>query len=421
MLANGLDAASGITSPDLNPNGSLGYHTNVTVLGKVTNSGVVEARDFSEVQFGQVVFDPVSGDYVFSGGTVTNTDTGVIKTGGASGVIEIGGSVANAGTIDATHGSIFLEGDGGLNNSGAVHVKFGLFEVGGATTNSSHITAEIGGTLSLNGATNNSGTIETQASSSIDFGGPVTNSGTVKIGGGHSYDSHDRSDFANSGSLLINGSSFEIGGALQNSNLVKAAANGIVMVDGDTRNTGTLEADGGSAIFIDGSLKNAQGELISDGGVIRVIGAANGGSASINYQGDSAFNSMHPDVLQLGGSIEFAAASNVAVAFQNTTANVLRELILDDSHDYRGQVSGFGHGDTIELGDINFSTTPGSATTFSYHDRHDGSGYLSVADADGHTAKINMIGTFSTSDFDIRSGYYTGGTMITHHGDTFLV
>lgn len=392
------------------------------MFGKVTNSGIIEARDYSEVQVGKIVNDPALGDYVITGGGLSNAATGVIKTSGVGAYMRLEGNVTNDGTITADRGLIVVDSGADLNNTGSVVAKnLGDFAVSGSTTNSGTMTAMGNSALEFGAMTDNSGTISITGGSRIVLFGAVTNSGTIKLDNGHTVSPIYAADFKNVGSLLLDNQSDLTLNTLNNSDLVKASNDSILDITHDVQSTGTLEADTASGIFIEGNLKNAHGELISDGGYIRVAGAANGGTALVKFQGYPSENAFHPEQLQLGGAIEFGAASNVAVTFQDTTANVLRELILDDSHDYRGQVSGFGHGDAIELGDINFSTTPGSATTFSYHDRHDGTGYLSVADADGHTAKISMIGTFSTSNFDIRSGYSTGGVMVTHHGDTFTI
>ncbi len=83
------------------------------------------------------------------------------------------------------------------------------------------------------------------------------------------------------------------------------------------------------------------------------------------------------------------------------------ELQLDTSSQFSGRISGFGRGDTLDLGDIAF----GSNTTLAYQANSTNSGgTLSVGDGE-HVAKLALLGQYAASSFVMSAGA-TGGTAI---------
>jgi len=83
------------------------------------------------------------------------------------------------------------------------------------------------------------------------------------------------------------------------------------------------------------------------------------------------------------------------------------ELKLDAASQFDGRISGFGRGDTLDLGDIAF----GSNTTLAYQaNRFNSGGTLSVSDGE-HVAKLALLGQYTASSF-VTSAGATGGTAI---------
>jgi hypothetical protein len=83
------------------------------------------------------------------------------------------------------------------------------------------------------------------------------------------------------------------------------------------------------------------------------------------------------------------------------------ELKLDAASQFDGRITGFGRGDTLDLGDIAF----GSNTTLAYQaNRFNSGGTLSVSDGE-HVAKLALLGQYTASSF-VTSAGSTGGTAI---------
>ena len=164
---------------------------------------------------------------------------------------------------------------------------------------------------------------------------------------------------------------------------------------------GTIEADiAGSVLTFDpGAQITNDGVLeAANGGVLQIEDSIHGGNAVIE-----------------GGVIEFDAASNVAVAFNNGAGGTAYgELVLADPSQFSGQISGFtgtapdaSHSDEIDLAGINFNSGH-------FSDMYDSAtGLLTVTDGI-NTESLAFTGfSGNASNFDFSADAAGTGTLIT--------
>jgi len=89
-------------------------------------------------------------------------------------------------------------------------------------------------------------------------------------------------------------------------------------------------------------------------------------------------------------------------------------LKLDDSSGFAGAVSGFNHGDSLDLGDVAFGSGTGTMLSYSANDAGTG-GTLSVSDG-ANTSHTALEGEYTTSGFE--GAYDQGsGTAVTYDTD----
>src|SRR3954470_24398508 len=102
-------------------------------------------------------------------------------------------------------------------------------------------------------------------------------------------------------------------------------------------NSGTLEATGSGGLVINSAVDNS-GQLWAHGGNLTANGAVNGGTA----------------VLDGVATLEFGAAASANVALD---AAATGKVVMKDSFDFSGVVSGFNGDDQLDLRDIAFGAT----------------------------------------------------------------
>ena len=106
-------------------------------------------------------------------------------------------------------------------------------------------------------------------------------------------------------------------------------------------------------------------------------------------------------------TIEFGAASSANITFD---AGATGTLILGDSFNFSGTVSGMTADDHIDLLDFNFANAP----TLNYTANADNNGgILSITDG-SHTAKIALAGNYDPTGFQIEADKTTG-TLVSYH------
>jgi hypothetical protein len=109
--------------------------------------------------------------------------------------------------------------------------------------------------------------------------------------------------------------------------------------------------------------------------------------ASVTGAGDATISGA--------ATLEFGAASSANTTFADGGDGTLR---LDHSASFTGTVSGFNHGDSLDLGDVAFGS--GMGTTLSYSANGAGiGGTLNVSDG-ANTAHITLRGQYTTACFE---------------------
>jgi large repetitive protein len=241
--------------------------------------------------------------------------------------------------------------------------------------------------LNLKGTINNSGSIDAGGSGTLIVQPSGSNSivtlkgsGTINIGdhaaqitGGGSAVTFDNVNNKINGGGKIGGAGLtlknEIGGAID-------ANDGTLIIDTGANtitNAGSLNAGAGTLV-IASNLSNT-GKLNADNGIVYVAGKATGGTAIISGLGSAA--------------LEFGAAASTATKFAVGTTG---QLILADSAEYTGVISGFGANTTqsIDLADFNF--TGAHATSFSL-------GVLTLKNTAGQVVHLHFSGTHTLVSF----------------------
>ncbi|WP_049820003.1 Ig-like domain-containing protein [Bradyrhizobium japonicum] len=118
-------------------------------------------------------------------------------------------------------------------------------------------------------------------------------------------------------------------------------------------------------------------------------------------------NGLHYTI-EAGGSLELAGAVSASITFQQTTGM----LILDEATKFTGNIIGLsGNGDPtasdiLDLRDIAY----GVGTSVSYSG-NTSSGLLTVTDTQNHTARLNLVGDYTHSTFNLASDGQ-GGTFV---------
>ena len=209
-----------------------------------------------------------------------------------------------------------------------------------------------------------SGTLESVTLTNVDN----TISGAGQIGAG-------QMTLVNEGTIVATGT---------NALVIDTGANTIT-------NSGTLEATGEGGLVIDSDIDNF-GLLWAHGGNIIANGAVSGSGSAL---------------LDGTATIEFGADASIDVEFD---AGATGTLVLDDSFDFSGTVSGLNGDDQIDLRDISF----GVDTFASYAENEAGTGgTLTVSDG-AHTANISLLGTYSADMFELAADAQLG-TRLTFH------
>jgi hypothetical protein len=361
-----------------------------------------------------------------SGGTLVNLHLNAdhwLNTSGGN-----WNDTVNAGTnwsagIPATTGTtdVFLDASGSYTVTTSANVDINSLEVNSGVT----LSAGVGFTFKVEGATTNSGTIEAGPFSSnktatVDLVGNVTGTGSLDI---------------------ANKATFEIGGVVSSGQTVFfEAGQGTLILDNSLNfngaisdnqlNTTTQIGHNDLIDLKDLTYDNNNKPILSFNSItdILTVNDQHGHIATIhfvNVTSTPTFSAQNdgtghvqivdpppPAIIDSGGTFEITAASTQDIIFSNnsgTTGN----LVLDDSVDYTGVISGFSgdgtvaNSDAIDLKDVNFAQL--TQETFTENSAGTG-GTLTVSDGT-HTANIDLVGNFNIANFKFLSDP-TGGTMV---------
>jgi hypothetical protein len=422
-----------------------------TVSGTSTLNGVTIASD-STVDVGRCTTLTLSGGTAMFGGTLVVEHGAVLDIEGSSGATLDGVNVINDGNIEIDRPQdrtmLVLE-DGAkisgcnltIGDRGELDIEGGRH--GGATLDGVNVTNH--GTIQVDdsapatlyltdGTTIHDGTlsigcygtvdIETGKGATLDDVS-VWNNGTITFGAANAGDGGDGGQLGDpnlviggtvtlqgEGNLILAGSDDNIiaardGGELVNdSNIVGAGhiGNGSESLTLDNEACGTIDAnryhetlvidtghraidnDGlqeascGGDLLVKSTVDNFWGSIQADAGSkVDLEGLVLGGAATI-----------------AGGTLIYAAALGVETSFANDTPGCISTLVLKGTglSFITDAISGFSHGDVIDLADMAFNACGPSATTFSLCDD-----FLTVSDGrHGPSITIQLDGDCSAGN-----------------------
>jgi hypothetical protein len=354
----------------------------------VTNErhGTIEATGWSS----DVMFEHA---YVRNFGSIEAASSGVISVE-CSTIDNWGGrieAVGHGAAIDLDH-AVIVGGRLETKSGGVIQTVSGTSTLDDVTiAHNSHVDVDHGTTLTLSGGTAMFGgtldiehcatlAIESSAGATLDDVN-VFNDGTITFGataeGAHVGDPNlyiaGTVTLRGTGDLVLNGSGDSIlgargGGELDNDSTIVGAGHigngseslklvnescGIIDANdrGETLaldtghhaivNDGLLEASNGGTLLVESTLDNSCGSIaVCSGGTVDLKGLVLGGSATID-----------------GGTLIYAAAWDVDTTFAHNSLGETSTLVLKGTglSFISDAISGFSHGDVIDLADIAFN------------------------------------------------------------------
>ncbi|UWU91355.1 VCBS domain-containing protein [Bradyrhizobium sp. CB1015] len=315
-----------------------------------------------------------------------------------------------AHTLSDANGNAVIElGEGqsitlqGLDPMSLTSSNF-VFDQTPVTENSGSLVIGDGALLPLSGTIDNTGTIE------LNSTGNGTNLELIEHG--ITLQGHGQVVLSDSDQNLITGTTSDVtltnvdntiagaghlgGGMMGLVNKGTIVATGINVLDIDTGtntivNSGTLEATGSGGMVIDSNLDNS-GLLWAHGANITLNGSVTGGGTAL---------------MDGVATLEFGAASSTKITLD---AGATGTIVLHDSFDFSGVVSGLDANDHLDLVDVAF----GVGTTVSYVANQAGTGgTLSVTDG-VHTTDIALLGQYDAAGFRTEADM-NAGTLISYH------
>jgi len=325
---------------------------------------------------------------------VDNSSGGTVRAVGDSQVFLTDGADIIGGTLDAhgVGGQFTTNGDVTIDGSSAVVPTNKMITISGRI--------DVEGTLHLQGAINNSGSIGLSGPSTrlVVQAAGTNNTTTLKGFGFISPDGNvigagSPVTLDNVNNTILSEVSGAIGGAgLKLKNEVGGtinANNRTLVIDtgaNTVSNAGLMEVSADGTLVIASNLSNT-GKLEANGGTIYATGTVTGGTAIITDLGSP-------------GVVEFGAASTTATKFAVGTTG---QLIVADSAQYTGVISGFGSNTTqsIDLADFNF--TGAHATSFSL-------GVLTLKNTAGQVVHLHFSGAHTLASFHLSDDGNFNGT-----------
>jgi hypothetical protein len=155
-------------------------------------------------------------------------------------------------------------------------------------------------------------------------------------------------------------------------------------------NFGTLESTGSGGLVVNSGIDNS-GQILAHGSEITLNGTVTG-SGNVAVDGIA--------------TVTFGAAASV-----NTTlaADAVATLVMRDSIDFSGKISGFDANDHLDLKDMTFA----NGVSLDYTANQAGTGgVLQISDG-AHTANIALLGQYDAASFT-SAGDAGTGTLISY-------
>ena len=373
------------------PNFNVSTGAALTINGTISNGTTFNVQDSGTLTINSAASGGTSYTVNVSG-TGSTTDSGS-TSGGSS--ITVGGSntVTLSGAISG--GSNITVGDSTQNNP---HVTITGTISGSSTT----LTVQYGATLDVTTAVSGNPTFTIKDSGTLEFGSLASDSGPVMFASGNTG--------TNVGTLVLDNPALFTG-----------------TISGFT-GTSTTDPSQSDKIDLPGYNSATFQENYSTSTRVLTVQDATHTAVGIKFSGTYTSNSFHfqsyssgtvsgvviydppPATVDSGATVEIPAASVQDVLFANglKTSGL---LVLDDSAQFTGQISGFTgtatSSDAIDLKDINFATAAES-----YAESSGGTGgTLTVTDGT-NTAVIQFTGNYVLGNFEFASDGQ-GGTLIT--------
>lgn len=369
----------------------------LTVTGPITNAGGLEAVGGGELDIQGNVTNTAAGE-IFSdlGSTVAVSNariTGGALTGGGdfnvSGDVTLDGSnvfvstnkmiTLDAPVLVAPNTNVTLLGTININNNISVGGA-GALDLTGTESSPSFLFVGAAGSLRQ---------VTLEGRGLVNLGDDTLASGITGTGPNAPVVTLVNVNNTITGAGIIGGGNMALNN--ESGGLIEATATNPLIIDtgpNTVTNAGTLAAlnFGSSELFIGSALVNT-GHLISFGSKSTVIAAA-----PVTGTGSA--------IIDGNGVVEFAAASSNGTKF---SAGSTGELILDDSKQYTGTISGFGANTTqsIDLADFNF--TGAHATSFA-------SGVLTLKNTAGQVVHLHISGTHTLASFQLSNDGNFNGT-----------
>jgi hypothetical protein len=443
------------------PNNVSGGVTNVTGsgTGSVTLTGTLSQINTTLAAVNGVVYLTTNNN----GGILTMTvpDDNGGKSAIVSEAITVGGAVTFGSGTSTITGNISGSATFDITNSGTLNVTGNIsggetFDISqGATLNISgnvtggatfDVTDQNQGTINISGNITGAGTYTLQNSSHMTITGNITgtenffiqNNAYLKVvsavtgtGGSFSVANSATLEFGSSDSWNVTFTGNSSGAPLLLDHSLPV--NGIQQFTGEIFGvTSSADVDLRDLPFSAAQIQSIDTTSVPGTTIVTLLDTANQQTVVLHFDGTHTSWSILTDgngatpgtllhdpatdtgtvAIDSGTTLEITAPSAATIDFANangTTGN----LVLDDSQDFTGQISGFtGSGtiatsDAIDLKDINF----GNLTTETYTENTAGTGgTLTVSDGT-HTANIDFVGNYQLANFKFSSDG-SGGTLI---------
>ena len=347
-------ATTTVTGTTTMAGGSKGLQNGILQLNGGTTwtaGGVVLSGSGVMINNGLFGVNPPDGA-VFTGGTFTNTATGVVRRAGTGRVV-FGPALSNSGRVEVTSGTLALTGC----YSGVTSAAWAL---------SSGTTLEAALPPSLTCVSNFSGTLDgpgalDMVSGVLNLAGPITNAPAVSVRGGSLGIA--ASGTGSPGSINSSAGGFSMSRPL--------AVNSVTLSQGTLGNTSTLTVGAGGLAWSGGALgggaATVNGPVTMTGGFKTLSGTLDLNSGATWSAGDLLLNNgtirNNAGTFSIQGAV--TSIRNSAATFRNLPGAVLdvdaSPVVLDLAMDNDGTV--LVDGASLTIGDTAAGTLPAETST----------------------------------------------------------
>lgn len=327
---------------------SLGEDTNLQIFGTITNTGTIALNSTS------TGLDGVN--LTFADSTTLSGGGKILLSDSAYNFISLYGAPVTSDNL--------ISGAGDLNFSSFTNLAKGVINAS-AASNALNVFSGAAPDQDLT----NAGLIEATGAGGLILWDGISNSssGVIAAMAGSHIELH--------GTDIVGGNV----ATAKNASIVADNVNPSTISGAKITNGGTLGADSAD-LTINGGLTNNGMLSVANNGHLDISGAVAGkGTATI---------ASH-------GILEFGAAAPGAVTFLDDTGRLQLDTATKTTAKFTGTISGFQHGDHIELGAIAFTSGDAELTNFVANKT---GGVLTVDDG-SHSIGLTLVGHYALTDF----------------------